>query len=177
MASNLIHGREGALYLSTASGSTSLGNEIGYTNSWSVSMTRDLSEVTPLNNASKEYVEGLVSGTVSAEGSIRVGDSVLKQIYARFAKVRETTDTGGDTEAAAIVSGNMYLHLIVKPIDTGGDTSNEAGAKFVVPILSNGFSADEAGSDIASWSYEGTINGDLLYVESTDTNIMPSKVY
>ena len=180
MASNLIHGREGALYLSTASGSTAIGTELGYTNSWSVSMTRDLSEVTPLNNNSKEYVEGLVSGTVSAEGSIRVSDATLRKIYSRFAKTLTSTMSTSpmaDSQAAAIVDGNMYLHMIVKPIDTGTTSDDRKGAKFVAPILSNGFSAEASGADIESWSYEGTINGDLLYIESTSTNFLPKKIY
>lgn len=164
MASNIIHGREGALYLSST-GADTLGNEIGYTNSWNVSMTRDLAEVTPLNNNSYEYVEGLISGTVSAEGSFRVGDTEgLELIINRFAEM-----TDSSTDVTAIQDGDLYLHLIVKPIDTAGDTDNAKGAKFVAPILSNGFTADAAGTDIISWSYEGTINGDLTYYRSSDT--------
>ena len=177
MASNLIHGREGALYLSTVSGSTSYGTEIGYTNSWSISMSRDISEVTPLNQNSKEYVEGLVSGTVSAEGSIRILDTTLEKIFNRFSKILDTGDSG-DTDAAEIADGTMYLHLILKPIDTGGTSDDIKGAKFVAPLLSNGFSVEASGGDIESWSYDGTINGDLLYSVSTDTGRgFPKKSY
>ena len=172
MASSIIHGREGALYLSTA-GTSDLGNEVGYTNSWNVSMSRDLAEVTPLNSNSYEYVEGLISGTVSAEGSFRVGDTAgLNNIINRFAQMQDSS-----TAVTAIRDGDLYMHLIVKPIDTAGDTSNVRGAKFIAPILSNGFSVDASGTDIISWSYEGTVNGDLTYYSSTDTAELPKKIY
>jgi len=171
MASNIIHGREGALYLSTA-GST-LGTELGYTNSWNVSMTRDLAEVTPLNNNSYEYVEGLISGTVSAEGSFRVGDTAgLNRIINRFANIEDSS-----TAVSAVASGDIYLHMVVKPIDTAGDTDNIIGAKLIAPLLSNGFTVDASGADIIGWSYEGTVNGDLTYYASSDTLELPVKVY
>ena len=171
MASSIIHGREGALYLSTA-GTTDLGNELGYTNSWNVSMTRDLAEVTPLNSNSYEYVEGLISGTVSAEGSFRVGDTgALNKIINRFANMTDSSTAG-----TPIQDGDIYLHLIVKPIDTAGDTDNVKGAKLIAPILSNGFTVDASGTDIIGWSYEGTVNGDLTYYASSDTGKLPVKV-
>ena len=120
-ASSLIHGREGALYISTSSGDTAYGHEIGYTNSWTLSMSRDISEVTPLNNNSKEYVEGLIGGTVSAEGSFRVSDSYLDVLIGRFAEIRDSGDTGGSSEAAAITDGTFYLHLFQRlAVSAGG---------------------------------------------------------
>ena len=174
MAGNIIHGREGALYITTSTGgATEKGKEIGYTNSWSVNMSRDLSEVSPLNVNSKEYVEGLVSGSISAEGSFRVKDTDgLDKIINRFASIKDSSTT-----VIAIKDGNIYMHLIVKPIDTAADTDNIKGAKFVAPILSNGFTVNVSGADISGWTYEGTINGDLNYYRSSDSDVLPKKVY
>jgi len=165
MASNLVHGREGALYLSTASGDTAYGSEIGYTNSWSLSMSRDIAEVTPLNSNSKEYVEGLVSGTVSAEGGFRIEDTHFEKIINRFCGVQGATDTS----ATDITDGTLYFHLFAKLIDTAASSDNITGAKYVVPVLSNGFTANANGGEIENWSFEGTVNGDVLYIASTDS--------
>lgn len=177
MAGNVIHGRQGVLYLSTDSGSTSYGTEVGYTQSWSLSMSRDLAEVTKLNQNSMEYVEGLVSGTVSAQGSLQTGNSQYKTLVGRFARILDSDDTG-DTDAAAITDGTMYLHLISKPIDTGADSDEIKGQKFIAPILSNGLSVEVSGGGLETWSYDGTINGDLYFRESTDSDDgFPKKAY
>lgn len=178
MAGNPIHGRQGALYLSTSSGSTSYGTEVGYTQSWSFSQSRDLAEVTKLNQNSMEYVEGLVSGTVSAQGTLQTGNAQFKKLVGRFARVLDTADTAGDSQADAITDGTMWLHLISKPIDTGASSDEVKGQKFIVPILSNGLSVDVAGGSLASWSYDGTANGDVYYRESTDSGDgFPKKAY
>lgn len=178
MAGDVIHGRQGVLYLSTSSGSTSYGTEVGYTQSWSLSMSRDLAEVTKLNQNSKEYKEGLVSGTVTAQGSLQTGNAQYKKIVSRFAKVLDSADTAGDSQADAIADGTMYLHLVTKPIDTGATGDEIKGQKFIAPILSNGLSADVNAGGLETWSYDGTINGDLLYRESTSSEDgFPKKAY
>jgi hypothetical protein len=178
MPSNVIHGREGVLLFSTSSGSTdSMGTELGYTESWSVSMTRDLAEVTKINTNSKEYVEGLVGGTISASGSFRTNDTGgLYSLIGRFAKIRTSGDTG-DSDAAAIQDGDIYARLVVKPIDTAASSDEVAGGAFTVKLLSNGFGVDVSGGDLSGWTYEGTMNGDLLYFESQDTDVLPKKAY
>jgi hypothetical protein len=177
MAGNPIHGRQGALYLSTSSGSTSYGTEVGYTQSWSFSQSRDLAEVTKLNQNSMEYVEGLVSGTVSAQGTLQTGNGQFKKLVGRFARVLDSEDTS-DTDAAAITEGTMWLHLIAKPIDTAASSDEVKGQKYIVPILSNGLSVDVAGGSLASWSYDGTANGDVYFRESTDSEDgFPKKAY
>ena len=50
------HGREGVLYLSTSTGSTSFGTEVGYSNEWSWSPSKDQAEITRLNQNSKEFI-------------------------------------------------------------------------------------------------------------------------
>ena len=166
MASGVIHGRLGALYLSTAAGSTSYGTEIGYTNSWSISPDKELTEVTPLNNDAKDFLEGRIGGSFSMQGNLRIGDSILHRVINRFAQLEIDTDTGGrDTFA----EGTFYAHCIVKSIDTSKSSDDIKGAKFVVPILLSGFGAEMNGGDVGSWSAEGTIDGSILYVESTDT--------
>lgn len=167
MASNLIHGREGALYLSTSSGDTAYGSEIAYTNTWSLSMSRDIAEVTPLNSNSKEYIEGLVSGTVSAEGGFRVSDTHFEKLINRFCDVQTATDTTGTPED--ITDGVMYFHLFARLIDTAASSDEIPGAKYVVPVLSNGFTANANGGEIENWSYEGTVSGDVVYIVSTST--------
>jgi len=178
MPSNVIHGREGVLLFSTSSGSTdSVGVELGYTESWSLSQDRDLAEVSKINTNSKEYVEGLVGGTVSMAGSFRSNDTGgLHKLIGRFAKIRTSDDTG-DSDAAAIQDGDLYARLVVKPIDTGASSDDVAGAAFTMAILSNGFSVDVSAGDFSGWSYEGTINGDVLYFESQDTLVLPKKAY
>jgi hypothetical protein len=140
-------------------------------------MTRDLAEVTPINKNSKEFVEGLVGGTISAGGYFRSNDTGgLHTLIGRFAKIRTTVDTG-DSDASAVADGDLYARLVVKPIDTGGSSDQVAGAGFTVKLLSNGFGVDVSGGDISGWTYEGTMNGDLLYFESQDTLVLPKKAY
>jgi len=170
MAGSPTHGREGVLYLSTSAGSTALGTELGWTNSWTWSPSKDQTEISPLNATSKYYVEGLVSGTVSAEGSLISGSGGQRTLIGRFAKVlNDTGDTAGSSEALAITDGNFYLHLIAKPIDTASSSDERRGQKFVVPVLASGFSVNASGGDIVGWSYDGQQNGDVLYVESSST--------
>lgn len=177
MAGSPVHGREGILYLSTSTGSTSYGSEVGWVNSWEWSPSKDNAEITALNQNSKYYVEGLVDGSVSAEGSFITGSGGLQTIISRFAKTL-INDTDGDTAATAITDGNFYLHLISKPIDTAGTSDDINGAKYVVPVLASGFTAGADGGSIESWSYEGQQNGDVIYVESTSTEAgLPKKSY
>jgi len=178
MAGSPTHGREGVLYLSTSANSTSLGTEIGWTNSWTWSPSKDQTEITALNQTSKYYVEGLVSGSVSAEGSFVTGSDKLRTIIGRYAKVlNDTGDTGiSSTDAAAITDGNLYFNLIAKPIDTASSSDDIRGAKLFVPALASGFSLNAAGGDIVGWSYDGQQNGDAYYVESTSTGVgIPKK--
>lgn len=171
MAGNPTHGREGVLYNGTDSNSTGFGTEIGWTNSWSWSPTKDMNEITAINQTSKYYVEGLVGGSISAEGSLISGSSGHRTLIGRFAKVlNDTGDTVSDTAAAAVEDGDLYLHCVIKPIDTGGSSDDVRGQKIIVPVLATGMSIDVSGGDIVGWSYEGTQDGDVLYIESTSTN-------
>jgi hypothetical protein len=170
MAGNPTHGREGVLYLSTTSGSTELGTEIGWTNSWSWTPSKDQTEINALNQTSKYYVEGLIAGAVSAEGSLVSGSEQQRLLIGKFARViNDTGDSPTDTEALAPTDGNLYLHLVAKPIDTAGSSDDAKGQKIVVPVLASGFSVEASGGDIVGWSYDGTQNGDATYIESTST--------
>lgn len=178
MAGNPTHGREGVLYISTSTGSTAYGTELGFTNSWSWAPSKDNTEINAINQTSKYYIEGLVSGSVSAEGSLLTGSAAVQKLIGRFAKTLiDTGDTSiTDTDAASIADGNLYLHLIAKPIDTDGSSDDIRGQKFVVPVLASGLGIDVSGGDVVGWSYEGTQNGDVLYVESTSTALgIPTK--
>jgi hypothetical protein len=164
---NEIHGREGILYLSTSTGTTALSAEVGAVDAWSVSMTRDINELTHINQDAKSYIEGLIGGSLTANGSLRPGDTVIHKLYNRFFVNEVDTDSGGwETQQ----SGNLYFHLILKPVDTAAaSTADYKGAKLVAAGLSGGLSFDVSGGDVESWSYDGTVNGDVYYVESTDT--------
>jgi len=166
MASGVIHGRLGALYLSTAAGSTSYGTLLGYTDNWSITPSKDLVEITKLDQNSKEYLEGLIGGSVSVGGSFRVADTILHKVINRFAVLEIDTSSGGRDDFA---DGTMYLHCIVKSIDTAKSSDNAKGAKFVVPVLLSGMSMDASAGDVEKWSADGSVDGDLLYVESSST--------
>ena len=170
MAGNPTHGREGVLLLSTASGTTTTGVEVGWTNSWSWTPSKDQTEINALNQTSKYYVEGLIAGSVSAEGSLVTGSSMQHTLIGKFARVLiDTGSTPTDTEALSPTDGNLYLHLIAKPIDTAGSSDDVRGQKFVVPVLASGFSVEVSGGDIVGWSYDGVQNGDATFIESTST--------
>ena len=180
MGGSPTHGREGVLNLSTSSGSTAYGTEVGYSNSFTWTPSKEQSEIKRLNQNSVEYVEGLVSGSMSMDGSLIPGNAQVRTLINRFARVlNDTGDTAsGDTAYAAITDGTMYFHGILKPIDTRGTSDDIRGMKIVVPILASGLSLGASGGDIESWSYDGTQNGDVLYVESTSTaQGIPKKVY
>jgi len=179
MAGSPTHGREGVLYQGTDSNSTGLGTEIGWTNSWTWSPSKDQTEISALNQTSKYYVEGLVSGSVSAEGSLISGSSGQRTLMGQFAKVlSDDGSTLSDTAADAITDGNLYLHLVAKPIDTAGTSDDNRGQKIIVPVLGSGFSVNASGGDIVGWTYEGQQNGDAMYVESTSTEHgIPKKSY
>jgi len=165
-----IHGREGVLYLSTSTGSTAFGTEIGYTNSFTWTPSKDNAEINALNQNSKLFVEGLVGGSLTMEGSLVAGSAPQSILIGRFAKVLiDTGDTAGSSEALAIADGNLYFHGILKPIDTGGTSDDISGQKIVVPILASGLSLGASGADIVPFSYDGVQNGDVLYVDSTST--------
>jgi hypothetical protein len=167
MPSNVVHGRQSIAYLSTSSGSTSFGNEIGYVEDITIDVSREVNEIPKINANSMEYIEGLISGSVSANGHFRVGDTILHKLINRFAKLslNDTSDTSQD----AIKDGDLFIHDIVKPIDTAASSDDIDGAKYVIPVLSNGFSVNMNAGSPVGWTYNGTQNGDLLYVESTST--------
>lgn len=167
MASNVIHGREGILYISTSTGSTDYGDELGYVDNYSIEMERDVSEVPKINTESQEYIEGLVSGNLSAEGHFRIGDGSLQTLINRFAET-EIDDTS-DTSRQPIQSGNLYFHGVMRDIDTSKTSDAARGAKFVATLLSANFSVNVESGGVEGWSYGGPVNGDLLYVESTST--------
>lgn len=170
------HGREGVLYLSTSTGSTNTGTEVGYSNEWAWSPSKEQAEISRLNQNSKEFVEGLVSGSLSASGSLIPGNAQVRNLIGRFAKVSMDDTGGADTLASAITDGTFYFHGVMKPIDTGGSSDNINGMKMVIPILASGMSMNVSGADIVGWSYDGTQNGDALYVESTSTKAgLPKK--
>jgi hypothetical protein len=172
------HGREGVLYLSTSSGSTSFGTEIGYSNDWSWTPSKDQVEINRLNQNSKEYLEGLVSGSASASGSLVPGNGQVRTLINRFARVSTGDTGGGDSDYTAITEGTFYFHGIMKPIDTAKTSDDINGMKMVIPILASGMSFTVSGGDIVGWSFDGTQNGDALYVESTSTIAgIPKKVY
>ena len=146
MAGSPTHGREGVLYLSTSANSTGLGTEVGWTNDWTWTPSKDQTEISPLNATSKYYVEGLVSGTVSASGSLISGSAMQRTLIGGVAQVLYDSvgSTAIDTTPAAITDGTLYLHLIAKPIDTGGTSADILGQKFVIPVLASGFPASRS---------------------------------
>ncbi len=166
------HGREGVLYLSSSTGSTATGTEVGYSNEWTWTPSKDQVEINRLNQNSKEFLEGLVGGTLSAGGSVVSGNAQLRTMINRFARVyNDTGDTlaSADTSYTAITDGTFYFHGIMKPIDTAGSSDNVRGQKLVIPILSGGMGFNVSGGDVVGWSFDGVQNGDVLYVESTST--------
>ena len=174
MAGSPTHGREGVLSLSTTAGSTGSGTEIGWINDWTWTPSKENTEISKLNATSKYFLEGLVSGTVSASGSFVSAEASQRVLAGRYAKVMyDSYGTTGDatktTDAAAITDGKLYMHLVAKPIDTGASSGNVNGQKFVVPILASGFSIGAAGADVVGFSFDGQQDGDAYYVESTST--------
>jgi len=170
------HGREGVLYLSSSTGSTAFGTEVGYSNEWAWSPAKDQAEISRLNQNSKEFIEGMVSGSLSASGSLIPGNAQVRSLISRFAKVSMDDTGGADTVADAITDGTFYFHGVMKPIDKEASSDNVNGMKMVIPILSAGLSINVSAGDIVGWSYDGTQNGDAVYVESTSTTAgLPKK--
>lgn len=167
MASNALAGREAVLYFSTSTGSTNEGDELAYASAWSVDQSRNLIEVTKINSNSVEYVEGLISGTVSVSGIARIGDTISHKLFNRFMKL-ELDDTS-DTSRDAIADGNLYFHGIVRAIDTDKTSDDMRGAKVYGPALSNSFTYDVTADGLITWDWGGTFNGDAIYVESSST--------
>jgi hypothetical protein len=174
MSGNVLHGREGILYLSTSTGYSTPGTEVGYVNEFTVNTERDMTEISKINASAKEYVEGLVSGTLSASGSLRLGDSggvgvLMKRFYKTLYTTDSTASTDLDGDANSIAEGNLYFHGILSAIDTAATSDNVKGSKVFAAMLSNGFDLEVSGGDLEGWTYNGTLNGDVYYIESTDT--------
>jgi hypothetical protein len=172
MPSGVVHGRVAALYKSSDSASTNLGSEWGYTQSYTVNLERELDEITKINQNSKEYLEGLITGTLDASGFFRSGDSIgIHTAVKHFTKFNDSNDSSdtGDTGFAAAEDGDMYLHAILKPIDTGSTGDEAKGAKLVMKLLPSNMSFEVSGDGVETWSYNGQVNGDILYAESTAT--------
>lgn len=167
MAGEVMHGREGILYVSTSSGSTSYGNELGYVESFTIDADIDNTEVTRINSESREYKKGLIGSNASLEGHWRIGDTMLHHLVNQFMKL-EIDDTS-DTSRTAISDNNLYFHGILRPIDTAKSSDAARGAKVVAELLPGNFSLNVGSGDLEGWSYGGPVDGDLLYVESTST--------
>jgi hypothetical protein len=156
MASDAIKGTDGRLYLSTTTGSPSL---IGLVDSWSISPSKDVQEVTYLGADSKEYVEGLISATVSASGMLTLSSShgVRDTIINQFMKV----STASASTTAINDNGIKFQGYVYKTTSGSGDHYVEAD------LISSGMSIEVSADNFHSFSYEGTVNGDMTYVVTT----------
>jgi len=74
------HGREGVLYLSTSTGTTAYGTEVGYSDDWTWTPSKDQVEINRLNHKSKEFLEGLVSGFLRGLYQVQQVQAVLSYL-------------------------------------------------------------------------------------------------
>jgi hypothetical protein len=158
MASDAIKGTDGRLLISTTSGTPEV---VGYVDSWSVSPSKDVQEVTYLGADSKEYVEGLISGTVSASGMWTLSSTHNQRpLLNQFMKV--SSSTGSTT---AISDSNIKFEGYL----TYSTASGEEKQYVEADLISSGFSLEVSADSFHSFSYEGTVNGDMTYKIRSNT--------
>lgn len=167
---NAIHGREGNLAITTSTGwvgELSTADIVAHINSWSLSPTKDVSEITNINQSSKVYLEGLVGATVSIEGNWVPGQSAQRDIFNKFMLI----GTDSSSTGTPINDDNVNLHLVLKPIDSEEASPDNRGAMVFARAISNGLGLNVDGGSPESFTYEGTVNGDMYYIEGTSTNM------
>ena len=157
MASEAIKGTDGRLLISETTGTPAV---VGYVDSWSVSPSKDVQEVTYLGADSKEYVEGLISATVSASGKLTLDTTGNNQdvLINQFMKI---VDSG--TTTAISDKGIKFQGYVYKTTDGRGNHYVEAD------LISSGFNIEVSADSFHSFSYDGTVNGDMAYTITSTT--------
>lgn len=95
-------GRDGTLKLSDV--------DVGYIDSWSISVDKEEVEVTKLNATAKEYLSGLTGSSMSCSGHI-TDDTTLMTLVNQFMQI--DNDSGGSsvsTVAAATLAFKLYVN-------------------------------------------------------------------
>ena len=160
MAASPLRGIDGVFKVKDSTGATL--NEIAYADSFSISGSVDVAEISKLNATAKEFVRGLGSATLSASGTIIWDSSEQRKLINQVMIISTTSST------TAVSVKNLDFSGMLQQGTTVGSTAGSGGLRNDVSIqcdvIPTGFSIEEQASGSPTWSYDGQINGDPVYV-------------
>ncbi len=151
--STVIQGIRGEMRLCEAGGTKT---KIGYVDAFSLKVTKDVQELSPLGVTSKEFLPGLVGAQVNCNGTFSRGDPQQEILLNQFMKL---TKEGVTTP---ISSANIEMDLV---LIEGDPAAAEAIDKKTYAIALVGISTS-LGFDVDSknphkWSWDGQVTGDV----------------
>ena len=148
--------------------------EVAYTDAFSISASVDVSEISKLNATSKEFMRGLSAATLSASGTLIWDSSEQRDLMNQFMKISvgATTSVAGSTTAISTANLDFYGVLqqgtTVGTVAAGGGLRNDIGIQ--AEVIPTGFSIEEQASGSPTWSYDGQITGDVIFVVKSCTS-------
>jgi hypothetical protein len=149
-------------------------NEIAYTDSFSISASVDVSEISKLNSQSKEFQRGLSAATLSASGTLIWDSSEQRKLVNQFMVVSTTSSTSSISTDNLDFCGTLQQGTTVGTTAGGGGLRNDISIQ--CEILPTGFSVEEQASGSPTWSYDGQINGDVKFVIRSCTAALESVI-
>lgn len=144
-------GKDGALYLD--------GSEVGYVDSFSVSVDKEEIEITKLNATAKEYLSGLTGSTISASGHI-TDESDLYTLINQYMQI--DNDSAG-ASVSAVASATLGFSLYIYKAGSG-----ESSYFIACSAVSTGLEMSTDPGDTGKWSYNGRITGDPIWTVETE---------
>ena len=137
-----MRGMDGSVYLDAA--------EVGYIDSWTLNPSKDSIEVTKLGASSKEMIDTLTSATVSISGTMITGDPSQATLRSRFVKENDNAITSGD--------------LLFKLYEYRGALGTDADSSYYeVTVAPTSISLETSAGDLAKFSFEGNVSGDIVH--------------
>jgi len=166
MASGPLRGIDGVFKVKMTS--STVFAEITYADSFSISASVDVAEISKLNATSKEFMRGLSAATLSASGTVIWDSTEQRKLINQFMILSATGST------TAISTANLDFFGMLQQGTTVGTTVGSEGLRKDVSIqcevIPTGFSIEEQASGSPTWSYDGQINGDVRYVIKSCTS-------
>lgn len=166
MAASPLRGIDGVFKLKGTT--VAAFKEVVYTDAFSISASVDVGEISKLNAQSKEFIRGLSAATLSASGTLIWDSSEQRDLINQFMVISTTSST------TSISTKNLDFYGVVQQGTTVGTTVGSGGLRNDVgvqcEVIPTGFSLEEQASGSPTWSYDGQITGNVIFVVKSCTS-------
>jgi hypothetical protein len=160
MAATPLRGIDGVFKVKGTTAATLA--EVAYADSFTLSGSVDVAEISKLNATAKEFVRGLGAATLSASGTIIWDSSEQRKLINQFMIISTTSSTTSVSVKNLDFSGVLQQGTTVGTTVGGGGLRNDVSIQ--CEVIPTGFSIEEQAAGSPTWSYDGQVNGNVKYV-------------